>query len=172
MNKVAIIFAFLTLATVASGQRIISREKDEFTDRTVTTTSWEVACRNVRTGNTYFRVIEIDGIFFLDAKIDVGGKVLAIHNEGELIFLFSDGERLTLNSLSSYLGSRGAGAVGLSGSNSMGIQARYGFAKENDYKILQTKTVSRYRVYFTDGYTDFEPNRSQSSNIQNLFKLF
>ena len=117
-------------------------------------------------------MVNIDGTFILDVKIDVGGKVLGIHKDGELIFLFDDGDKLTINSLNGYVGARGAGAVGLGGSNSIGINARYSFQIADDYKLLQTKTVSKYRVYFTDGYIDFEPNKAQSSTIQKLFQLF
>ena len=171
MRKLVSVLICSLLMIAAYGQRIEKREIDAFSGRETIYTTWEVACRNMRSGNTFFRIQKIDNFFILDVKIDIGNKVLGIYRDAELIFLFDNGDRLTLKSRDGFVGGRGQGAVGLSGSQSWGIHARYNLTQD-DIKVLQNETVSKFRVSFTDGFRDFEPNRRQSARIQGLFQLF
>lgn len=98
-------------------------------------------------------------------------SVIAISEGAKLMFIMDDKSIYELNSLSYEISSRGAGATGVSGSNTPGINIQYISNEDEDFTVLRDKLVAKMRIYTTDGYIDSEIEESDAKVLQNAIIL-
>lgn len=170
----SILFILIIISTFANGQELEKNYKDDFTGDSVKRTSWEFL-NNASNGFTAkFRISNIDDHYFLNLKMMIGSsnpKVFSIHEGDKLMFKLSNEEIVELLSSSSEITCTGCGSTGLIGSAAQGINISYIITKEQFDKLKST-SVSKLRVYTTDGYVENDVKEKHSKTIQKAFQLF
>ncbi|MDR0509755.1 MAG: hypothetical protein LBH06_01510 [Rikenellaceae bacterium] len=182
MKKLLIIVAFLTLSLSSSAALLTPTERgktvptiaanyvDEFKGYKVVETSWDWLLRPIAIKQpicAYFRIRRINDDYYFGLKIMLtSGQVFAIEKAAEIIFILDDGSKYTINSTSYEVSSKGAGAIGLSGSGAQGINIQYLSVLDPNFSILAEKKVKKMRIYTTDGYLEDDIPEKGASNLQ------
>lgn len=112
---------------------------------------------------------QISHIFEL--KIRRGGLFFTISASQPLMFLMDDGSTVTFYNRQSEISCIGCGAIGLPGSDQLGITALYSMNKE-DIKTLATKRVKNVRIYTDQGYVERKISSNHSHTLQLTFLEF
>ena len=151
------------LPLLANAMKIEKDEIDEFTGNRTVITSWEGICGKY----VHIRFRMQNGIQLLDFKLVCDGAIV-IENQGKLMLKSTSDEIGTFLSNGIYSGSRGGGAVGISGSGHWGIFATY----KGDLSFFADNTAKLMRVYATDFYIDKKLSESDGKKLQRLYELF
>lgn len=161
-----LIAASLFMLPLCYAQEIEKNEVDEFTGNRVITTSWEKLTYKM-SFVSYARFKVIDDDIYLNVKMMQGnGSVFAIAEEAKLMLMFEDKSVLELQSLTYEIASRGAGAIGLAGSNAHGINATYVTGQDDWLSVLQKELITKVRIYTTDGYIDTDVRNKDAIKIR------
>lgn len=171
MRNVILVLLLTTSFNYTFGQKIVKNEVDEFTGKSVIETSWETLNRKTKL-YSYVRFREIDNTIFLFFRMGTGSGNKAYSVEkGEVLFLkFTDDEVLKLTNHQYQITSVGGGAIGLIGSNGLGLELSCLIDQEILSK-LKEKTIAKVRVYTSEGYAEAEVNKKHAENFKDLAKL-
>lgn len=168
------IFAFFTFVTMFCAGQVLEEKVDEFTKVKVVNTSWTelIGGGPMSSLCTNFRLLSVDsGVFFLELKMMLGGKVFAIAKGNPIMFLFEDGSTVSFENLNYEVACKGCGAVGFSGSEAYGTSTNY---RVNLVAIetLSKKKPTKVRVYTSEGYVEREVKAKNAEKINKSFTLF
>lgn len=168
MKKQIALLVLIIVAFCANAQKLVEEQVDEFTGHEVKRTSWERLTLN-KTGDNHFRFSSINKTIYFDVKL-MFGKVFAIDEDAELMFKLDNGEILKLYNLKYVITEIGAGATGLNGSATPGIQTSY-VQKDSDISILKEHDIVKFRIYTTDGYRESDIKPKTAQKIKNALLL-
>jgi len=171
-RPLVVVIAFSVYGTCLA-QTIVEEKVDEFTGNKVRRTSWEFINRVVKS-EARFRISQVNDIMTFDLKIILGagrGEVFSIKEGDELMFLMEGGEVIKLQNIEHQITCMGCGAVGLAGSERMGISVSYLLTKDA-FEKLKSGTSVKLRVYTSIGYTEFELNEQQKIRLKTALGLF
>lgn len=175
MKQTIFLLLFATTINKIYSQRIAIDEVDKFTDNIV----YKVDVSKGRTWKNSDKITE--GLFnniFLSTKliyndkesliltnfnVQIGADVCINPKDGKIIILFTDHSKLILNQTSD-----------VKCDNNLDIEYLLGkdesLIREN-LKILSTKEMDSFRIYFSDGYKDFVIRDNKRELIANHYKL-
>ena len=169
-NKLLIQIIIISIISFnAFGQEIEENRVDDFTGNSIKRTSWETLNMTMKFA-AYFRISNIDDLYFFDLKMMIGGKVFSIDKEQELMLKLSNNEIITLPNLKHTITCNGCGARGLSGSNAQGIKVSYLITEEQIYK-LKDSDVTKIRIYTTNGYVENDLKSKHNKKIKKAMSL-
>ena len=162
MKKIILLLVML-FPMVANAIKIEKNEVDDFTGNRTVVTSWERFC-----GKTivYIRFSLENNEQFLDYKMVTDGAIV-IPKDAKLM-IKSDESMATLNSIDTYSGGKGQGAVGMNASGCWGIFATYtgdlSWFGENSSEVL--------RAYASGEYYDRKFSDKDGEKLKSLYLLF
>ena len=173
MKKLVVGLMCLMFVVSANGQSIEKEEVDEFTGVKRVFTSWETICMAKGTP-MYARIWKSNDEFAMDIKINGVPFLCSIDKGAEIIFLFNEGGKVTLNAHETVLSKKGAGVKSsVNISEVYGLNPLYIIGKPNaDFTTFKEQTINKFRVYRSDGYIDYTVNKKQAATIQKMFQLF
>lgn len=151
------------LPLLANAMKIETDEVDEFTGNRTVITSWEGICGKY----VHIRFRMQNGIQVLDFKLFYDNAIV-IADDCKLMFKSTTDEIGTFLPIGIYSGTKGGGAVGISGSGSWGISAKY----KGDLSYFANNTAKLMRIYATDFYLDKKLSESDGKKLQRLYELF
>lgn len=134
-----------------SSVKLIEDKTDEFTKAKIKATSWE----KIREGFdfcAYYQFRMVNGVLKMNVKI-MDEKIHAIREGAPLMFKLSNDSIIQFDNIEYTIGCTGCGAIGISGSNTPGTESHYEISNEK-LSLLQKITVSKFRIYFTEGYLE------------------
>ncbi|MDX9797929.1 MAG: hypothetical protein RBT05_03650 [Bacteroidales bacterium] len=171
MKRLVLFITLLVFSGSVFSQKIIKNEVDKFTKKKIVETSFERICTNKKMSGTFTEAriafVLIDDASFMRIKW-MCGQILSIQEGARIMFLDSNGETYEFRNKISAVASKGAGATGLSGSETFGFDL---FAT-GDISTIVDKPLTDMRIYTTDGYVDFNLNSNAVDKISKLYKLF
>jgi len=158
--------ALLLFSAFSYSQEIAENKIDEFSHHAIKRTSWDLLVYKFN-GSMYAhtRISRIDSSFYLNLRyVCRGACVMA---EGDKFMLKLDNDSIiALPNLKLAAGCIGCGATGLPGSNALGLDLSFPITVDQ-LKDLCSHTITKVRLYLTDGYVEASPS---SGNAQNLRK--
>jgi hypothetical protein len=175
MKYILFSLIFFVLNCNVFAQRIALNEIDKFTDEKIYKVDvsegkrWKTS-DNVAKGllNNVFISTKIVNTekrknVLLNFNLQLGRTLCVNPNDGKVILLFSDNSKITLNQHTEI--------------NCQSILNVDYFIGENQSEIesnllnLTTKSISSFRIYFTDNFADFDVKEDKKELIKNHFKL-
>ena len=155
-----LLFLLLFIPAYAHAQRqlvdhIVINDVDSGTGYRVKRTAWLTLERgNFRKNlNTFYRISETDGQFFLDLKVSHGGDAFVVPRNAMLKLQLQAGEVVTLYSTTYKVAGKGEGARAWGGNDAKGAQLTY-LMTPGDVKQLMHDYVVRIRLYTGEGYVE------------------
>lgn len=163
------IFILLCVLPVfAFSQKIKEDKKDNFTGTQVKTTDWlNVAGGNFKSLCANMRVQMIDTNYYVCLKLMKNNSVYSIDTDNALMFKLENDEVIKIYPIKFEISCYGCGAVGFSGSASLGTETKYPITRQTLIRLAANKTIE-IRIYTSKGYTEHEIKKP----VQKLFELF
>lgn len=151
------------------GQELERDEIDEFTKSHVQTTSWETLTKKYPL-YSYARLRKIDSRYIFDVKLMGGSKIFSV-DKGKTLFLKLENEDIieiynTEYELSNY----GDGAIGLIGSQALGVHLKCSINSEQLEK-LRKKNLVKIRLYSSIGYREMDIKEKQAEKFMEMMNL-
>lgn len=169
--KVISTIVFLIAATFCHAQILERNEIDEFTNNKVQSTSYEILAQNFKMSAFIAATNINDSIAILNLKLTVGpGRVHAIDKGGIFFLKLSDNSIVELRNIEYSISCTGCGARGLGGSGAQGTKTSYSLDKSQIAK-LRKSSVSKIRIYTTNGYIESEVNSNRNDVIKQSLNL-
>ncbi len=169
MKKILFIILIL-IALNGFSQTLIENSIDEFTKASIKRTSWETVMGGM-SQTYYLRISKIDSSYFLELKIMMNNTVFAINKDANLMLKLNNDSLITLKNSDYQITTIGEGAIGYMGSAGLGLHAIYLGLNKSTISVLTAAVLSKVRIYFTDGYKDFERKEKKASLIKNALLL-
>jgi hypothetical protein len=119
---------------------------------------------------SYVRFRKVDNTILFVFKMMTQNKVYSVDKGEVLYFKFSDDEILKISNSKYELTTHGGGAIGLAGSNMLGVELTC-IINEEILSILQNKTLVKVRVYTSNGYVEAEVKIKEAENFKQLANL-
>lgn len=162
-NIILSIFLLVSLCTSSiDAVKIKTDEMDEFSGQRRIATNWE----SFKGGAVHMRLRHVDNVLMLDFKLLPAKVVVGIENP----MMFKDANTGLINKLYPQkvtASEIGGGAIGLAGSQAMGIFVSYDCTPE----WFEQNKASLIRMYSTDEYTDIKLNDDEANKLSDMFKL-
>jgi len=169
MNKYFYLLVLLLITNLSFGQKLERDEVDEFTNSRVQETSWVIFSKKLPL-YTHIRLRKVNDSYLFDVKFLGGSKVFSVDKGLVLYLKFDDDEIIKIENSKYTIASYGAGAIGLIGSQSLGVYLKCIIDKEKLTK-LQQKTVVKMRVYTSNGYREVDVKRKYAERFKKLMSL-
>lgn len=174
MKKLCFLLILVICGTFLHSQTIIQKEIDEFTGTEIIKTSWaplHKAKFDFSMMIVMFRVSRINGLVYLNTKLHFeNNKVFAVDEDGIFMLKLTSGEVMELEINEFKVTSRGGSAIGILGSDNMGMQLSYYLTDEDIIKLKSDPPV-KFRVYTTDGYTENDTGKKTAKRLIKMFTL-
>lgn len=163
MKKIVLIIAAIMLCAASmDAVKIKTDEMDEFLGQRRIATSWE----SFKGGAVHMRLRHVDNVMMLDFKLLPAKIVVAKENP----MMFKDSTTGQINKLYPQkvtASEMGGGAVGLAGSQALGISVSYDCTPE----WFEQNKATLIRMYSTDAYKDFKLSADEADKLSDMFKL-
>lgn len=169
--KKLILFIAISFSVVYNSysQELVENKIDDFTNKTVKKTSWERLFLSKK-GNVYFRISNIDNSYYFDFKY-MDGSVFSVEKGAKLMFKLENDSIYSLENLEYGITGYGDGAIGLVGSQGMGIKLSYVSLDDPNFEILGNKKVKKLRFYTSKGYVEEDLKPEKAKLIPNAINL-
>ncbi len=163
-----ILFIILT-SNLTSGQELEIDEIDEFTKSHVQTTSWETLT-NRSPLYSYARLRKIDNRYVFDVKLMGGSKVFSVDEGNNLLLKLENEEIIEIFNKNYELSNYGEGAIGIIGSQSLGVFLKCSISHEQLQKLRQKK-LEKIRLNSSNGYREAEVKSKQAEKFMKMMNL-
>ncbi len=163
MVRKLILLAMLLTSLSSVAMKIEKDEIDEFTGNRIVYTSWE----SILGGKSHIRFRLQEDKQSFDFKL-IYDNAIVIGRDDNLMFKSTSGEIGKFESVSTYSGGIGEGAVGLAGSQAHGIRATY----RGPLSWFDDNIAVLMRLYTTDGYIDNKLSENDGRKLSKLYQLF
>ena len=165
LNKLFMKYLYILLAAFFSiqcfGQKIKKSEIDTFSGKANIETSIVPIKQRLTDGAGVFFKFRNSGDILLSMSLYNQGNVIG--SDDKIMIKTSDGEVYELLSIDSYVSRTNI----VSGMTISSIEPTYA----GDSYFFKDKLVTDIRVYFTDGYVDFEVKEKAAKKIQKAYNL-
>ena len=170
MRKLLLSILLIGILLPIMAQELEENEVDEFTGSAIKRTSWETLNMTMKF-TAYFRISKINENLYFDLKLMIGGgEVFSIDEGDQFMLKLENDEIVKLSNLEFTITCTGCGARGISGSAAQGIQVTYPITPEQ-FNMLKNNTVSKIRIYTSDGYIENEFKLKYYSKLLNALML-
>lgn len=147
-------------------QQIVENQIDKFTKNKVlqvnamTGKNWSNsdAVTKGMFKNVFVSFRKVNDVNTLQLGVSTNGSVLCITEDSKAILLFSDESTINIQNIATDC-------------QSILVTGRY-LLTEEALEFIKTKELQGIRIYFSDGYTDFEIRKNKIEVIQKTAKLF
>ncbi len=153
----------------ANAQRIKRDEIDKFTKKRVIETSFKEisgSAFSVRK-NIWIAFKKNGDLEYMRIKWRCD-DILAVDEGASIMFLDKDGETYEFANSEYTIAERGAGTVGISGTEQPGLNLYV----LGDCSVFEDKLMTDIRIQTTDGYVDFKIMELQSKALAKTYKVF
>lgn len=162
------ILLLLLVSIPIYSQKIVENKVDEFTKKSIVRTDWE---KISSTSELYLnvRVNKIDSISFLELRFFTNG-VASIDKNHDISFMLDNGEIINLHSAQYEISNYGDGAIGIVGSNVLGLGIEC-LLTETDIEKFKNHTITKVRINTSVGYFQNDVKSKFSEKFKGLFQL-
>ena len=169
MNRNFYILLVILTTNLTFGQKLEKDEIDEFTKSRVQVTSWETLTKKPPLFS-YARLRKIDSLYIFDVKLMGGSKVFSVEKGEVLYFKFEDDEIIKIYNTEYELSNYGAGAIGLLGSDALGVYLKCLIDNEQ-LKKLRNKSLIKIRFYSSNGYREVDVQKKHAEQFMTMMRL-
>lgn len=160
---------FVLLLTKVLAQKIVTNKTDEFTQAKIVESDWGKLQYNFD-GNAFFRIRKVNEKMYFEFKRMIV-PICSIPKDASLYFKLDNDSIVQIHATEYSISGRGNGAIGLAGSNAMGIEAEY-LLTGDALNTLKNGNVTKIRYYLSDTYVEFDVKKSFSIKLRATFNLF
>tara|TARA_R110000851_G_scaffold157058_4_gene299844 strand:- start:11494 stop:11982 length:489 start_codon:yes stop_codon:yes gene_type:complete len=157
------------ISNLTFGQKLKKNEIDEFTKSHIQTTSWETLSKK-HPLFSYARLRKIDSVYIFDVKLMGGNKVFSVDKGENLYIKLDDDEIIKIYNTEYELSNYGEGAVGILGSQSLGVYLKCSIRKEQ-LKKLREKKIIKIRLYSSNGYREADVKSKHAKKFIKMMNL-
>ncbi|HQX30613.1 MAG: hypothetical protein IPI00_15440 [Flavobacteriales bacterium] len=171
-QSLVLLLLFVTCTLTTSAQKLDEDKVDEFTKVAIKRTTWEkfVGGGGMATLSTHIRLSKLNERVVIELKMIRSNTVYSIDESANLMFLFANGDVVTLHNNEFALTCSGCGATGFVGSTGMGTHTRYPIGEE-DIAKMSKDTIAKVRIYTNDGYIERDVSNKESAMVQKMLAL-
>ena len=170
MEKLMIILTIMMLSFSVFSQTLKVNEVDEFTGDSIKSTDWKWMIAGASSTNAFFQIRKVNSNYFFGLKIFTNFSVYSIREGDNLMFKLSSGEVVSLPNLELALPCIGCGAIGLGGSDALGVETYY-LLSEDQISRLKNNEVVKVRVNTSEGYINANIKPNQYARIKKALTL-
>lgn len=165
MKRVLLLMLFISATSTA--QKVAENKIDKFTDNRILQVNamegknWQhsdVISKGMFK-NIFLSFKAINNNLYLQLGVNTGGTLLCISESSKTILLFSDGSKLSL----SHINDSDCSHNLITGVYPLSL---------NDLETFTNKELTDVRIYFSDGYTDYEIRKNKKNIISETARLF
>lgn len=167
MKKIILLFSIF-ISSLCFSQKIVENKTDEFTKKTILRSDWEKLTSTEYA--SYINLNKIEGTYFLGLKV-ITMTVCSVSENNKISFLFDDGSVLELENMKYAISGYGDGAIGLSGSQALGLSLNLILSNEN-LEILKNKTIVKIRINTSKGFIEDKVKEKNSVILKKMLSLF
>jgi hypothetical protein len=169
--KKFLLFTFLNFVFISYSQSIKENKTDEFTKSKVISTDWEVLNREFSCGcASFYRFRKVNENISFEFKY-MDSKVLSVHKDFDFMFKLSNDSIISIKTNEGFVGCRGCGAIGFSGSEAWGINVVYPIDKDILEDLLSSP-LTKIRFYTTSGFINLDVKEKKAKTFIDALKLF
>jgi hypothetical protein len=140
-----------SIEPLSGASKILEDKVDDMTGNSVIRTYWDnLAMALDKT--YYYQLSKINENHYLGIKVAVG-TICSVNKDDKLIIKFEDNELLELFCMEYSMSCRGCAAVGISGTDVLGLELNFMLSNEIVDK-LKSKRISKIRLYTSQGYIE------------------
>lgn len=167
MKKTIVFLFFVLLCYTSFSQRIVKKEVDKFTGNEIIETSskWLFNSMDAINGGLKFSIRKVNNSYSMPARVVYGSAFKFTEEDGEIIFLLSNKETVTLKSAYTGISSL------TSSSNIWGFSTVF-LISEEDVEKLKQYDVTDVRINFFGKRCDREIKESKRDLVKRMLKLF
>ncbi len=165
MKRFILFLAVLGICGSAYSQKIVKNEKDDFTGRMITETSYT----KFSDGFTC-SLRKVDSTFILQVSFNSGETLYSMDENAEFMIKLQDGNIITLRNLEAVTGEYTHFNVGNVNISHFLLQTKY-LISETNLKLLQANKIEKVRFYTTDGYIERDVSEKNAKKLLKLFNL-
>jgi hypothetical protein len=168
---ILLLIIFLNFYSINSFSQTLEQDEiDEFTGDVKKRTAFEALYMGWDF-TAYYCLLKVNDNYYLRFKIMLAsGGVFAIGKDEKLMLKLQNNDMITLLNLEYAITNYGGGAIGLIGSNALGLEVDYKISVEQ-LNTLKNNKLSKIRIYTTKDYLEAEINKNKASKFIDVLSL-
>lgn len=169
MKKILCVVFVSLFSLCVFSQKLEENKVDEFTKKSIKRTSWEKLMYSTTT--LHARISKVDSLVFFEFKfMDPWKKIFSVKEGSELMFKLDNDEILTLKTIGDTYSSVGAGAIGLNGSGTYGVNLICDLNPKN-IEMLSNHKIVKVRFNTSSGYLEYDIKEKYQDVVMKELKL-